>query len=524
MIRVFVAAAFILLGTLVQAQSILRLSFGQAGKMSLAVDSVEEAVDVAVLSGDSLLILAQCGHGDTSSFDMDAALIKTDRDGNIDASFGQGGIVKFDFEGMDHSTPRQVMKMNDGSIIVLGEGYAFANPYYVPVCMTRIHPNGQIDVSFGNNGTVETAFWGYRDIARAFTTDAVGNFLIAAASFDSLADHLNPAAARLDAAGIPDPSFGATGKLVLDFVGGFQDVRMAHLAEGQAYDVMPLPDGTLLVAGSFTGFCFVVKLLPDGTRDSTFNNEGTLFFQFDPMYNNRVCKMVMLPGSTLMIGVMVDKTYDRDYYMQRIDPYSGAMLASDYIDYSAHEDMLYDMVLTPTGELAAAGRCIKPQNALTQGYRSDYFSVTVIPDPLQLSAQQKILVAFDNPYQGGGNAVAVQSDGSIICAGFTEITGGSDIAVIAIDPGYYLSVDEINAPDGAAIYPNPAREHITAEIKNMKGAVVRMHDSNGKLVKELPMHTDSSSIPVNDLAPGVYSVTVIDENGSIALRRRVVVY
>ncbi|HRI40232.1 MAG TPA: hypothetical protein PLW54_00990, partial [Bacteroidia bacterium] len=72
-------------------------------------------------------------------------------------------------------------------------------------------------------------------------------------------------------AGTLDPSFGNAGRYVQDF--GFQD-NLTHIAV-QPADQKVVTVGTALTP-AFAGQLLVIRLLTDGTPDSTFNGTGVL--------------------------------------------------------------------------------------------------------------------------------------------------------------------------------------------------------------------------------------------------------
>jgi uncharacterized delta-60 repeat protein len=510
MFRNLFVALLSLLPSALFAQSPLKVSFGQSGKLSYAPDQFNEVVDIVVTNGDSLFVLAYCGHPDTMYFNTDITITKMDALGNMDPSFGQGGTVRYDFDGMNYSTANELLLCNDGRILVLGSGYSFANLDYNPMCVMMLTPSGQPDSSFGINGTVKIEFYGSHEIAAAITTDINGNALIAGASIDTLDNSNVPVAARLSGYQYADSSFGGTGKLALSFATGLQSLKGngLHISGGTAFDVLSLNDGSLLVGGSYAADCFVAKLLPDGTLDTSFSNDGYIFFQTEEQYNNMIDKMAALPDGTVLLFISTDKAYDRDYYIGRLDPASSSISGIEYVDYSSYEDILSDVALTPQGSIVAAGRCIKPANAQVPAYRSDYFSITVFHDPQQLSAQQKILIQYDPLYQSGASAVAVQLDGTIVCAGFTytPLGGQSDIVLMAIDPGYYLDVIDLAGTDDVTDpFPNPA--HSSIHLSHVcPGSPVILTNVLGKEVHTMVAYAEQIDISLESLAPGIYFI------------------
>jgi len=409
---------------------------------------------------------------------------------------------------MDFSTASELLLCSDGKIIVMGAGYSFSDPTYNPVCLAMLTSSGQPDLSFGTNGTVKIGFYGKHEMAAAITLDNNSNAIITGASTDTSDSENVPVIGRFSNFSDADSSFGGTGKLVIDLAAGLQSLRSAHLAGGVAFDVLLLSDGALLVCGSFAADGFVAKLLPGGSLDTSFSNDGFVLFQAEQQYNNVINKMIGLPDGAILLGITSDKNYDRDFYIAKLDASSGNISGVEFVDNSGYEDMLSDIVLTPQGAAVMAGRCIKPANALTPGYRSDYFSITVCHDAELLSLQNKILVQYDPLYQSGANAVAAQSDGTIICAGFTNTAVASEtkIALVAIDPSYYLSVNDLAKEDNSIAYPNPASDWVT--IIAEKGAILTLSNSLGEIILSMIAEENETIISLENISQGVYFLSI----------------
>jgi len=84
---------------------------------------------------------------------------------------------------------------------------------------------------------------------------------------------------------------------------------------------------------------------------------------------------------------------------------------------------------------------------------------------------------------------------------------------------YYLT-DEDNATKlknadaktGIKVYPNPAEENITLEIKaGKRNTTVSIYSTNGSLVKTVPMNSSKQPINISELPSGTYILKVADE-------------
>jgi uncharacterized delta-60 repeat protein len=79
--------------------------------------------------------------------------------GDLDLSFGNGGIVVTSISDEPYSEePRSMKVQPDGKIVVGGRIVEYDNEgsYIVSFFLARYNPNGTLDASFGTNGKVVT--------------------------------------------------------------------------------------------------------------------------------------------------------------------------------------------------------------------------------------------------------------------------------------------------------------------------------------------------------------------------------
>jgi len=105
--------------------------------------------------------------------------------------------------------------------------------------VTRLLPNGSLDISFGAGGTATIDFGVMEDLANDAVLQPDGKIVVA--GYTQAAEEV--AVARLDADGSPDATFGAGGKATVDF-GGIATFGNA---------VALAPNGRIVVAGQRSG-------------------------------------------------------------------------------------------------------------------------------------------------------------------------------------------------------------------------------------------------------------------------------
>jgi uncharacterized delta-60 repeat protein len=232
-------------------------SFGDAGQRSIDLGYVfdEQEIPVARQPDGKLVIGLEYDSGPPR-----LALIRLRRDGDLDPTFGRGGIVKSGVKLGQFRWAIDVDLTGSGRIVVAGPtpGSSPSGPG-AGFRVARFLPDGGIDESFGGNGVVDVPGAEY-----SFATQvlALGRGSVAVGGeIDQ-----TPTVMMLDRSGDLDRRFGGEGRTR---AGGMflEDLDLdAHRR--------------ILAAGGFNGGEFVARLTPRGVPDSSFSGDGT--FQFQP--------------------------------------------------------------------------------------------------------------------------------------------------------------------------------------------------------------------------------------------------
>jgi len=236
-------------------------SFGSQGLVLTDLGSSEDyACDVTIQPDDKILVVGTTGR----LIDRDFAMARYTADGTPDQSVGNNGIVKTSilYDDAFYSVAFQA----DGKIVAGGagnsKGYIF-----------RFLADGSLDNSFGNSGKISLQY-GFSTMVRAITILDDGSILAAGQIGGDGADGF---VAKMLNDGSADSTFGTGGKYIVndgnqEYINSMICQRDGKILLGGAYGHM---------SGSDPTFEFlIIRLLPDGTPDNTFNNSGKLTFNF----------------------------------------------------------------------------------------------------------------------------------------------------------------------------------------------------------------------------------------------------
>jgi uncharacterized delta-60 repeat protein len=228
------------------------------------------------------------------------ALARYRTDGTLDPSFGAGGRVLTDFGSSDDGA-YDVLVLTDGRIVAAGSGgRSFENE---SMAVARYLPDGTPDPSFGGgDGRAQVEhveYWGND----CLTADAVAAqpdgklVLVGQVGCGGEAGGMIIPVVRLLPDGRPDPSFDQDGTQTFDF--GPCDFGTAVALQR---------DGKILVAG-IDGGCYeengpfrVARLNPDGSFDRGFGHHGRQRVKFDVRAAVVEDVIVDAQGRILLVG------------------------------------------------------------------------------------------------------------------------------------------------------------------------------------------------------------------------------
>jgi uncharacterized delta-60 repeat protein len=211
----------------------LDLGFGEQGKVISDFDGLCTRL---VLQPDGKIIAG--GTITTQKTNSDFALARYNADGSLDAAFGNGGKVTTDFNKWADSLSGLALQA-DGKIVVAGDVDP-PDPLHndSQPCVARYNPDGSLDSTFGNRGTVID---GNFTAARAIALQDNGKIIVAGLGSNQKGDG-DFALARYMANGNVDTSFGNGGMITTSFLGS-----------DDAFALALLPDGRIIAAGATYG-------------------------------------------------------------------------------------------------------------------------------------------------------------------------------------------------------------------------------------------------------------------------------
>jgi len=194
--------------------------------------------------------------------------VRADRGDHLDTRFGIGGMVVAATAPDGGADYQHGMAMQrDGKILVGGESDMGEAAGGFQWRITRYTRNGEVDTSFGSDGTVLTSMAGEGGFDERLISIAVqqDRKIVGAGSIQIGPDSAEDASAlaRYHPDGTLDTSFGNGGIVVVDIAPGHDFVTQVLIDD----------NGRILVGGGCQHF-FLARYRSDGTLDRSFNRTG----------------------------------------------------------------------------------------------------------------------------------------------------------------------------------------------------------------------------------------------------------
>lgn len=453
------AAAGALDGSFGGGDGLASTSFGAGSDAAQAIAVQRDGKSVSV--GCSQLGVANCasfsntgGNPVTAQF----ALVRHNRDGSLDTSFGAGGRVLTALPGARYAVLKAVAIQSDGKIVVAGgvrttDGSTPGTR--VDFFVARYTSRGNLDTSFGGGkGYTITPFGDFRDQANGLALLSGGKILLAGVSDQAPAGNSPSdedfALARYNADGTPDTSFSGDGRLTTAF----------STKNDGAGDVIVTRSGKYVAAGQASnaagGFEFAVaRYDTSGSLDTTFGGDGRQTTAFGTtgddigsgVREQSDGKLVVSGEATPGGSTGSDFGLVRYLANGNLDPTFGTG-GRVTTDFGGGFDSANTLELQRDGKIVTAGDSVLPNTA---------FDFTV--------ARYNTNGSLDKTFGGDGKAsanfsgssvdvgfgLALQSNGRVLVNGYTTAGGtGFDFAVAR------FRGDEADLRAGLSDRPDPA--------------------------------------------------------------------
>jgi uncharacterized delta-60 repeat protein len=331
-------------------EGVLDPSFGVGGKATTDFGAADSAATVAVQHDGKLVVAGSTASGFGTS---DFAVARYTTDGQLDPTFGTGGLVRTDFDGDDIAIGVAVQA--DGKVVAAGRSIPSTRGGAV-LALARYGVDGSLDGSFGVAGKVTSDFGNPTTIALSVAVQPDQKIV----TFGWTASALNDgdfAVGRFNPDGTPDASFGTGGKAITGF--GSNDI---------ASDGVIQPDGKIVLAG-WTGAqefedLALARFNGDGSLDTGFGSSGKVVTDLFGRTGDQAFGVALQPNGKIVAAgrarVFINTGFEGGFAIVRYEP--DGLLDPTFgnggkavADFGPGADLANDVVLQPDGKIVAAG-------------------------------------------------------------------------------------------------------------------------------------------------------------------------
>jgi uncharacterized delta-60 repeat protein len=190
-------------------------TFGTGGIVTTNFGASSGISSIALQSDGNIIAVGRYHNGTNNDF----ALARYTSAGVLDNTFGTGGMVITNASSSNDELNGVIVDGN-GKIVVAGRAYNGSN---VDFAVARYSSDGNLDATFGTGGITLTDFPYHKsDIAQALSIQPDGKIVLAGYSNNVNTGTNNDfALARYNTDGALDNSFGTNGKTTIDFAGPY---------------------------------------------------------------------------------------------------------------------------------------------------------------------------------------------------------------------------------------------------------------------------------------------------------------
>ena len=384
------------------------VSFGSAGVRLIDFGGEDDAAHGVGLDGSGRLILV----GSTSSGNGDLALARCLANGDLDSSFGSGGLVTESL-GISTEEGRAVAVQPDGRIVVTGFARLSNNDAFF-TC--RFLGDGTLDESFAGTGKTSFQFGSGEDRAQSLLIQADGKLIVGGWVSNGDRDF---ALLRYLTDGTLDPGFGTSGVVSVDF-GSTDDL---------AYTVEAAPGGGFFLGGTSFGIrgeFAVAKVSSAGVLELGFGAGGKKLVGI-PLADAEAAGLAVQGDGKVLMSATVTDASTSDIGIIRLTE-TGDLDA----DFNGGAVVIKDLGLSTPLSTARAVHPLADGRSLMSG--------AVLVDGVFQFALMRFLAngVLDTAFGNGGvSLVSVGPEGGLPFALLVQLDGKVVLAGQRSDSGFY---------------------------------------------------------------------------------------
>ena len=445
-------------------------SFGNDGIVFFDSGLYEQGDAMLVQPDGKIVVLADMAVDDENEFPShEYTILRFHPDGEIDSSFGVNGKAQTTIKNLWHINGGALKLQPDGKILAAG-----AHPYKLGTFLIRLHPNGDFDESFGEDGVVfhpfqESTSTGISSVA----LNADGQIFIGGRTDVNKRD--NFLVISYTSEGHPNTNFGNNGVWTLDLDDGNNSVE----------EILIQPDGKLVLAGYGAAntnlHTALIRLNHDGTLDDSFGQDGMVITNVSNG-NDQANAAILLPNNKIIaFGYANNYGLSLIRYLSTGQPDStfglNGIVTTSWTDQI---EIGHSILSQPDGKLIATG--------FTGLGNDDLFIIRYTSEGVvdsSFGVDGVTMIDFGG-MDDRGNDIVLNPEGKILVTGYTRFEKyNDDIFLIQLLNDISLGRLDFATTTKVYQYPNPVQDDfvLTYELTNEERLTLSLIDGSGRVLK-----------------------------------------
>lgn len=486
----------------------LDLSFSIDGMQTVSTsNSLEVCRAIAIQSDGKIVAVGSSNNGANDDF----SIVRFNSDGSIDNTFNGNGIQITDF-GNTYDYAQALAIQSDGKIVVGGASNG-------DFALVRYNSDGSLDNTFNGTG-VQTTDLSNDDYGYGVTLQADGKIILVGNANTSTGT-VDLTVLRYNVNGSLDSTFNGT---------GIQTTNFTTYSSDFGNDVKVQADGKIVVAGytqTFSNYEYaVVRYNSDGSLDNSFDSDGIQTTAMGVSIDIAFSLAIQTDGKIIIAGRTGNGSSASDFGLVRYNTNGSLDLtfSGDGIQTTdfGFREFGKAITLQPDGKFIVVGS--------TDYFGSDDFAIARYNTDgsldLSFSGDGKQTTSFSS-IGDAASSVAIQSDGRIVVAGYSNNNGvDNEFAIARYFSGLITEIAEPANNDqiSTTIFPNPFDRETKLKLigTSQFPSTLIIYNTLGQIVHSQIINTNESSLELS-LTNGIYTYTIASETGKLYSRGKLLI-
>lgn len=514
--------SFLTFSTITFSQGVgdLDPSFANAGKYTEDFGFHDNLTDVKELANGKILTV---GTAINSAFSGQLLIKRLNADGSSDNTFSDDGTVIIN--DYTESYAYECFELADGKILVAG---STANQnYQFSLAVFKLDVDGSFDTSFGVNGHAVFSLVSGDTQAYDMAVDADGKIVVAGNTAVP-GEFGAPIICRLNADGTMDTSFGSNGVVTITPANDDNIFRNVAIdSQGRILAAGHWGQG-ITGDGQINNDAVVVRVLADGTMDSSFGTDGKLVFSVNNYIDDLFSMDLSASDEIYVCGYTMLDDASFNGLIAKIDENGSLVNGFDgdgIVEFNAGPQDVFADIKLFENQLYVAGSSggflFENRDFLLARYDVD----GAIDESFGTSGATitTIFNSFDD-----ANGMAIQSDEKILVAGKgnNSASSNNDAAIIRYFNNANVGVNEMHA-SSLQVFPSllNSGDVLKAQWKNESFDTCVVLNSFGQCVAQMNIASQKGTIEMTTQgwAAGMYHLMLL-EKGSVVTSQKVIVH